>query len=128
MSVPPEASDGGFVSPLASQLARFLALKHAMGYRYREKGGILRDLDRLLSTRLSAADPRTPAVVHEYIARRGTESDTTRAHRLALIREACRFWAWMMPVWSYRIDGPCRSCDRRLCRACSAEMRAAVSC
>ena len=33
-----------------------------------------------------------------------------------------------MPVWSYRIAGPCGSCDRSLCRACSAEMRAAVSC
>ena len=92
MSAPPEASDSGFVSPLASQLARFLALKHAMGYRYREEGRVLRDLDRFLSTRLSAADPLvTPAVVHEYVARRGTESETTRAHRLTLIREVCRF-------------------------------------
>src|SRR5436305_3289544 len=33
-----------------------------------------------------------------------------------------------MPVWSYRIAGLCGSCDRRLCRACLAEMRAAVSC
>lgn len=89
MSAPSEC---GFVSPLASQLAQFLALKHAMGYHYREEGRVLRDLDRFLSTRLSAADPLvTPAVVHEYIARRGTESDTTRAHRLTLIREVCRF-------------------------------------
>jgi integrase/recombinase XerD len=85
-------SECGFVSPLASQLAQFLALKHAMGYRYREEGRVLHDLDRFLSTRLSAADPLvTRAVVHEYIARRGTESDTTRAHRLTLIREVCRF-------------------------------------
>jgi integrase/recombinase XerD len=92
MSAPPETSDCGFVSPLASQLARFLALKHAMGYRYREEGRALRDLDRFLSTRLSAADPLvTPALVHEYVARRGTESETTRSHRLTLIREICRF-------------------------------------
>jgi integrase/recombinase XerD len=78
MSAPSEC---GFVSPLASQLAQFLTLKHAMGYRYREEGRVLHDLDRFLSTRLSAADPLvTPAVVYEYIARRGTESDTTRAH------------------------------------------------
>jgi hypothetical protein len=57
MSAPPTASDSGFVSPLAPQLARFLALKHAMGYRYREEGRALRDLDRFLNTRLSAADP-----------------------------------------------------------------------
>jgi integrase/recombinase XerD len=63
-----------------------------MGYRYREEGRALRDLDRFLSTRLSSTDPVvTPAVVHEYVARRGTESETTRAHRLTLIREVCRF-------------------------------------
>jgi len=89
MSAPSEC---GFVSPLASHLAQFLALKHAMGYRYREEGRVLHELDRFLSTRLSAADPLvTPAVVHDYIARRGTESDATRAHRLTLIREVCRF-------------------------------------
>ncbi len=92
MSAVPESPDCGFASPLGSQLARFLALKHAMGYRYREEGRVLRDLDGFLSTRLSAADPLiTPAVVHEYVARRGTESETTRAHRLTLIREVCRF-------------------------------------
>jgi integrase/recombinase XerD len=92
MSTPPAASDSGFVSPLAPQLAGFLALKHAMGYRYREEGRVLRDLDRFLNTRLSAADVLiTPAIVHDYVARRGTESETTRAHRLTLIREVCRF-------------------------------------
>lgn len=92
MSAPPIASDSGFVSPLAPQLSRFLALKHAMGYRYREEGRVLRDLDRFLNTRLSVADPLvTPAVVHDYVARRGTESETTRSHRLTLIREVCRF-------------------------------------
>jgi integrase len=29
--------------------------------------------------------------VHDYVARRGAESETTRAHRLTLIREVCRF-------------------------------------
>ena len=92
MSAPPETSDCGFASPLASHLAQFLALKHAMGYRYREEGRALRDLDHFLSTRLSATDPLiTPTVVHGYIARRGAESETTRAHRLTLIREVCRF-------------------------------------
>jgi integrase len=92
MNAPPTASDFGFISPLTPQLARFLALKHAMGYRYREEGRALHDLDRFLSTRLSADDPLvTPAVVHDYVARRGAESETTRAHRLTLIREVCRF-------------------------------------
>ena len=46
-------------------------------------------------------DPRhTPAlnaitsdIVRALVARRGTESETTRAHRLTLIREVCRFLA-----------------------------------
>lgn len=92
MSAQLEAADCGFVSPLAPQLARFLTLKPAMGYRYREESRVLRDLDRFLSTRLFTVDPLvTPAVVHEYVARRGGESETTRAHRLTLIREVCRF-------------------------------------
>jgi integrase/recombinase XerD len=92
MSAPSSPCDSGFVSPLAPQLARFIALKHAMGYRYREEGRVLCDLDHFLSTRLSASDPLiTPAVVHDYVARRGTESETTRTHRLTLIREVCRF-------------------------------------
>jgi integrase len=87
-----EATNCGFVSPLASQLARFLALKHALGYRYRVDGRALHDLDRFLTTHLSADDPLvTPAIVHEYVARRGSESETTRAHRLTLTREVCRF-------------------------------------
>src|SRR5215813_7507988 len=92
MSPLPTSSSFGFVSPLASQLDRFLALKHAMGYRYREEGRALRELDRFLSTRLSADDPLiTLTIVHDYVARRGAESETTRGHRLTLIREVCRF-------------------------------------
>ena len=92
MSIAPASSHFGFVSPLAPQLARFLAMKYAMGYRYREEGCALRDLDRFLATHLSAVDPLiTPAIVHDYVARRGAESETTRPHRLTLIREVCRF-------------------------------------
>jgi integrase/recombinase XerD len=81
-----------FTSPLASKLEQFLAQKHAMGYRYREEGRALRELDRFLNTRLSPEDPGiTLAIVHDYVARRGTESETTRAHRLTLMREVCRF-------------------------------------
>ncbi len=92
MSTLPASSGFGFVSPLAPQLARFLALKHAMGYRYREEGRALRELDCFLNSRLSADDPLvTMAMVHDYVARRGAESETTRAHRLTLFREVCRF-------------------------------------
>jgi hypothetical protein len=91
MNTPPADSHFGFISPLAPQLARFLALKHAIGHRYREEGRVLHDLDCFLNSRLSANDPViTSAMVHDYVARRGDESETTRAHRLTLIREVCR--------------------------------------
>ena len=92
MSAAPANSGFGFISPLALRLSQFLALKHTMGYRYREEGRALQELDRFLNSRLSADDPLiTSAIVHDYVARRGTESETTRAHRLTLIREVCRF-------------------------------------
>src|ERR1700683_1017862 len=88
----PAISSPELISPLASKLVQFLAQKHAMGYRYREEGRALRELDRFLNTRLSPEDPViTLAIVHDYIARRGTESESNRAHRLTLIREVCRF-------------------------------------
>lgn len=86
------APDSRFVSPLALHLNQFLAQKHAMGYHYRDEGRALRELDRFLLPRLSEADPLiTPAIVRDYVARRNTESETTRSHRLTLIREVCRF-------------------------------------
>lgn len=92
MKTGPASSQFGLVSPLAAQLTQFLTLKRAMGYRYREEGRALRELDCFLNSRLPADDPViTLAIVHDYVARRGAESETTRAHRLTLIREVCRF-------------------------------------
>jgi integrase/recombinase XerD len=86
------SSVSGFVSPLAPHLTRFLAMKYAMGYRYRDETRALHDLDHFLNTHLSPVDPLiTPAIANEYVARRCSESETTRAHRLTLIREVCRF-------------------------------------
>lgn len=86
------APDSRFISPLAAQLTRFLAQKHAMGYRYRDEARALRELDRFLAPRLCENDPLiTSAIVHDYVARRNAESETTRSHRLTLIREVCRF-------------------------------------
>jgi integrase len=82
----------GFRSPLAAHLQRFLDLKRAMGYRYREEALLVRDLDRFMTSRLPANDPvLTLDLAREYLARRGTESETTRAHRLTIIREVSRF-------------------------------------
>jgi integrase len=92
MNALPASSSPELISPLASKLVQFLAQKYAMGYRYREEGRALRELDRFLNTRLSPEDPViTLAIVHDYVARRGTESETTRAHRLTIMREVCRF-------------------------------------
>ena len=92
MSTLPANSSPEFISPLAPKLVQFLAQKHAMGYSYREEGRALRELDRFLNTRLSPEDPVvTLEIVHDYIARRGTESESNRAHRLTLMREVGRF-------------------------------------
>ena len=92
MNVLPASSSPDFISPLAPKLVQFLAQKHAMGYRYRAEGSALREMDRFLNARLSPENPViTLSVVHDYIARRGTESESNRAHRLTLMRELCRF-------------------------------------
>jgi integrase/recombinase XerD len=83
-----------FDSPLAPVLQRFLEGKRAAGYRYRAEAELLGVLDRFLARTLAADDPViTAAIVREFVARRGTESETTREHRLTLIREVCRFLA-----------------------------------
>lgn len=92
MSSLPASSSSEFTSALASKLEQFLAQKHAMGYRYREEGRVLREMDRFLTTCLSPEDPViTLEIAHDYIARRGAESESNRAHRLTLLREVCRF-------------------------------------
>jgi len=54
MNALPAISSPELISPLASKLVQFLAQKQAMGYRYREEGRALRELDRFLNTRLIA--------------------------------------------------------------------------
>ena len=81
-------------SPLAAALQRFLEGKRAAGYRYRAEAEGLGVLDRFLRETLSPTDPViTSDIVRAFVAQRGTESETTRAHRLTLIREVCRFLA-----------------------------------
>lgn len=97
----------GFVatSPLADALQRFLACKRAAGYRYRAEGESLPALDRFLATHVSTHDPViTPDIVRQFVARRGHESDTTRAHRLTLMRQVCRFLALEDP--RTQVPGP----------------------
>jgi site-specific recombinase XerD len=87
-----------FSSPLADALSRFLAFKRAAGCRYDDEARALRVLDQFLSTTVNPHDPViTLDVVRRYVARRGEESETTRAHRLSLIRQVCRFLALEQP-------------------------------
>lgn len=87
-----------FSSPLAGVLARFLACKRAAGCRYVDEARALGVLDQFLITALSPDDPViTLDVVRRFVARRGEESETTRAHRLSLIRQVCLFLALEEP-------------------------------
>ena len=47
MNALPAISSPELISPLASKLVQFLAQEHAMGYRYREEGRALRELEGL---------------------------------------------------------------------------------
>lgn len=91
-------SPSGFCSPVAAELDRFLESKRAAGYRYRDEARALHVLDRFLAQRLPPEDPViTTDIVRAFVARSGTESETTRQHRLSLIREVCRFLALEQP-------------------------------
>jgi integrase len=83
-----------FSSPVAAALHRFLAFKRAAGYLYHTEAQALRVLDRFLTQHLVPADPLISwDVIRAYVARQGQESETTRTHRLSLIRQVCRFLA-----------------------------------
>ena len=85
-------------SSVSDQLARFLDFKRAAGYRYREEARVLRELDRFLAVHLPPDDPViTDRVVRDFVTRRAGESETTRAHRLSLIRQVCLFLALEEP-------------------------------
>ena len=87
-----------FMSPLATALDQFLQGKRAAGYRYRDEARALGVLDRFLAQKLPPDDPViTMEIVRDFLARRGDESETTRRHRLSLIRELCRFLALEEP-------------------------------
>ena len=98
MGAPTPSPVDAFSSPLAPALQRFLAFKRAAGYEYRTETQALRALDRFLTPRLAPADPVISwDIIRAYVARHGRESDTTRQHRLSLIRQVCRFLALEQP-------------------------------
>ena len=87
-----------FCSPLAAALERFLEGKRAAGYRYRDEARALGVLDRFLAHTLVPSDPvLTTEIARAFVARQGDESETTRQHRLSLVREVCRFLVLEQP-------------------------------
>ena len=82
------------VSPLASQIERFLRFKRAVGCRYRDEERQLGVLDRFLASCLTPEDAViTEAIVRAYV----TNSESNGAHRLTIIRQLCRFIALEEP-------------------------------
>lgn len=98
MTTRPPRPAPSFSSPIASGLHRFLEGKRAAGYRYDTEAEALSLLDRFLKAHLAPDDPVISfEVIRDFVARRGHESDTTRGHRLSLLREVCRFLALEEP-------------------------------
>ena len=63
-------------SPLAPALERFLTLKRAMGYRYRDEARLVHELDRFLASRLSTTDPVLSLdMARAYVESRGGTAD-----------------------------------------------------
>jgi integrase len=99
------ASSSDFSSPVAAALQHFLDFKRAAGCRYRGEARALGELDRFLAQHLVPSDPVISLeILRAYVARRAQESETTRAHRVSLIRQVCRFLALEQPRTA--IPGP----------------------
>ena len=78
------------ISPIASQIERFLQFKRALGYRYRDEERQLEVLDRFLASRLPSEDPViTDSIIRSYVKR--------SSHRLTILRQLCRFIALEEP-------------------------------
>jgi len=78
-----------FRGPLAEYFAKFLAEKHALGFRYRTQAIALGALDRSLLESGDAVFSRS--VVESWTAKRDGEQVTTHESRVSLTRELARF-------------------------------------
>lgn len=88
------AEGNKFSSFLKGPLNQFLELKRSIGYKYRHEERILFALDELLNSVPGGGVPTISCdIVRQYVARRGKESDTTRLHRLTVLRQFCLFLA-----------------------------------
>jgi integrase/recombinase XerD len=79
-------------SPLAGQLAAFLAFKRARGFRYARAEFALRSFDRLLASRVRRSHRwRLDEIILAWLAIRPGRKATSVAMDLAVIREFWRF-------------------------------------
>jgi integrase len=83
-----------FMSPLASQIQRFVDFKRAAGYRYDTEECELRRLDRFLRSHLGPDSPViTDALARAYMVLIGKNS----VDSLSVLRQFCRFLALEEP-------------------------------
>lgn len=81
-----------FTSPLGKQLYRFLEIKRATGCKYKDEERSLLVMDQFLSSVLSEEPPFiNREVAKKYLTRWNKENDTTRSHRLTILRQVCWF-------------------------------------
>lgn len=79
-----------FISPIASQIERFLQFKRALGCRYRDEERQLEVFDRFLASHLPSETPViTDSIIRAYVER--------SSHRLTILRQLCRFIAMEEP-------------------------------
>ena len=98
MNYPVSIYEKKFASPLREKLLKFLEIKRAAGYKYREEERCLLVLDRFLKSVLPWQDPViNQGVVKQYLTRRNQETETTRSNRLSLLRQFCQFLALTEP-------------------------------
>lgn len=81
-----------FTSSLREQLYRFLEIKRATGCKYEEEERSLFVMDQFLNSALSEGSPFiNHDIARKYLTRWDRENDTTRSHRLSLLRQVCWF-------------------------------------
>jgi len=80
-----------FRGPLAAYLTKFLAEKHAVGFRYRIQTTILQAFDRFLQE-TGLTDVALPqSCVEAWTAKRASEQPATHEYRVSLTREVARY-------------------------------------
>jgi site-specific recombinase XerD len=85
---------GAPTSPLADDIAAFLAFKRALGYGYRRGEFTLRAFDRFAAARCrkrAALRSRLPAIIRAWLARKADRQPITRAAEHVVIRQFCMF-------------------------------------